>query len=123
MIPMKTPIGSPHSVAGIIHTQVLRDDAVTDPQQAFFVQVDAPGFSDTIPLNNNEAKEWTLPVPVAGFSSPTVRAEVDDFRLLPGGTTSAKATAIACKLVFKLIEIFKITIGSVDITASLAGPK
>jgi hypothetical protein len=110
----KTNVGSPHSVAGIIHVQVVRETTATNPQEAFFAQVDAPGLSDLIPLNNNEVKEWTLPV-----GNVTARAEVDDFRLLPGGSTPANATAVACKLVFRLKEIFLVTIGSLDITASL----
>jgi hypothetical protein len=114
-----SPIGSPHSIAGIIHTQVLRDTTVSDPQSAFFAQIDAPGFSDVLPLNNNEFKEFHLPVGVGGLGNVTARAEVDDFRLLPAGSTPKTATALACKLVFKLEEIFQITIGSVDITASL----
>jgi hypothetical protein len=115
----QVPIGSPHAVAGIIHTQVFRDDTIADLQKAFFAKVDAPGFSDVIPLNNNESKEWTLPVGVPAVGNVTARVEVDDFRLLPAGSTPATAKALACKLVFRLKEIFQVTIGSVDIAASL----
>ena len=116
----KIPFGPPHSVAGIIHTQVLREETATDLQSAFFVQIDAPGLSDLIALANNQSREWALPVGVPGIPGhPTARAEIDDFRLLPAGATPQSASAIACKLVFKLKEIFSITIGSVDITASI----
>ncbi|MBV8581364.1 MAG: hypothetical protein JO225_02030 [Candidatus Eremiobacteraeota bacterium] len=110
------PIGIDHAIAGIIHVQILRDPAATDPQSAFQAQINAPNFSQTLPLNNNES----LSFPVhSGVINATVRAEVDDFTVLPQGATAANATAISCKVVFKIVEFFAITIGSVPVTASL----
>jgi hypothetical protein len=45
--------------------------------------------------------------------------EVDDLRVLPAGAAGADATAIACRVVFKLIEFSSFTIGSIPVTASL----
>jgi hypothetical protein len=89
------PVGSDHSVAGIIHVQIQRDDTSTDPQSAFFAQINAPGVPpQLLPLNNNSALDFPV--------------------------HSGNATAIACKIVFKLKAlIFTITLGSVDVTAAL----
>jgi hypothetical protein len=114
---MATPVGPPHAIAGIIHAQILRDDTQTDPQQAFSAQINAPGVpQQTLPLNN--ASSIDFPISSGKFQG-TIHVEVDDFRVLPAGATGTAATAIACTVVFKLIEFFKFTIGSIPVTASL----
>ncbi|HEV3086896.1 MAG TPA: hypothetical protein VGX96_06685 [Candidatus Elarobacter sp.] len=111
------PVGTDHSVAGIIHVQILRDDTQTDPQQAFSAQIDAPGVpQQTLQLGNGQSLQFPVH---SGKMTGTVRAEVDDFTVLPAGATAQTATAISCKIVFKLVEFFTITIGSVNVSASL----
>jgi hypothetical protein len=111
------PVGSDHSIAGIIHVQIVRDDAALDPQTAFTAQINAPNLGiQTLPLNNAS----TLNFPVkSGAMSGTIHVEVDDFRTLPAGAAPSAATAIACSIVFKLQEFFSITLGSVPVTAAL----
>jgi hypothetical protein len=110
-------VGPDHAIAGIIHTQIMRDDTQTDPQSAFSANINAPGVPPkTLPLNNNSS----IDIPVhSGAMQGTIHIEVDDFRVLPSGATAGNATAIACKIVFKLKEFFTVTIGSLDVTASL----
>jgi hypothetical protein len=111
------PVGSDHSVAGIIHAQILRDDAQTDPQQAFFAQLNAPGVpQQTLPLNNDASIEFPVH---AGHFPATIRAEVDNFTVLPAGAAAGQATAISCQVVFKLKEFFTLTIGHINVTSSL----
>jgi hypothetical protein len=111
------PVGSAHAVAGIIHVQILRDDTISDPQKAFSAQIDAPEVpQQTLPLANGSSLQFPLS---SGKISGTIRAEVDDFTALPAGATAQDVTGISCKVVFKLIEFFTITIGSVPVTASL----
>jgi hypothetical protein len=115
---MATQIVSDHAVAGVIHMQVLRDTSVRDPQQAFSAQVNAPGFSRALPLNNGSSFEFPINEgPLMG----TVHVEVDDFNVLPHGAAAGTATAINCNVVFKLFELIaRITIGSVPVTANLS---
>jgi hypothetical protein len=114
---MVTPVGPPHAIAGIIHAQIFRDETQTDPQQAFSVQINAPGVpQQTLPLNNAAALDFPIS---SGTFHGTIHVEVDDFRLLPAGASGAAATAIACTVVFKLVEFFTLTIGSIPVTASL----
>ena len=112
------PTGSDHSVAGIIHVQIMRDPGVTDPSAAFFAQINAPDVPlQLLPLNN--ASSLDLPIH-SGQVNGNVHVEVDDFTTLPAGAQAENVTAIACKVVFKLKAIiFSITIGSVPITAAL----
>ena len=111
------PVGTDHSIAGVIHVQVLRDSTQTDPQQAFSAQINAPEVpQQTLQLGNGQSLEF--PVRSGKFNG-TIRAEVDDFTVLPAGASAQNATAISCKVVFKLLEFFSITIGSFDVTASL----
>jgi hypothetical protein len=112
------PVGSDHSVAGIIHVQILRDGSSSDPQSAFTARINAPGVPpQMLPLNNNSSLDFPVH---SGNVNGDVHVEVDDFRLLPGGAAPADATAIACKIVFKLKAIiFSITLGSVDVTAAV----
>ncbi|HEX3464376.1 MAG TPA: hypothetical protein VHS78_10050 [Candidatus Elarobacter sp.] len=111
------PDGPTHTVAGVIAVQIMRDDAQNDPAQAFSAQIDVPSVpQQTLPLHNGSS----LSFPVhTGNINGTVRAEVDDFTLQPNGTSPADATGLTCKIVFKLQEIFTITLGSVNVTASL----
>jgi hypothetical protein len=107
---------SDHTIAGIIHVQVVRDPTQSDPQTAFSAVVNAPGITKTLPLNDNS----TLDFPIkSGTLNGTIHVEVDDFTVLPHGATAANATAISCSIVFKLIEIVHITLGSVPVTAAL----
>jgi len=111
------PVGPPHSIAGIIHAQILRDPAQTAPAQAFSAQINAPGVpQQTLPLNNAASIDFPIS---SGAMHGTIHVEVDDFRLLPAGASGTAATAIACSVVFKLVEFFKITLGSIPVTASL----
>ncbi|MGZ3503230.1 MAG: hypothetical protein ACXWNJ_04135 [Vulcanimicrobiaceae bacterium] len=114
-------IGPDHVVADVIHVQIQRDPAASDAQKAFFAKINAPGFSQTLPIANGASKDYQLAgVQIGGAPvSPTVHVEVDNFRLLPAGSTAKNATAIAFLLVFRLEEIFKLTIGSIPVTASL----
>jgi hypothetical protein len=108
---------SDHAVAGAIHVQVVRDTTVHDPQQAFSAQINAPGFSQSLPLHNGSSVQFPI---AAGVLNGTVHVEVDDFNVLPHGATAATATAISCNVVFKLFELIaRITIGSVPVTAAL----
>ena len=43
-------VGPNHTIAGIIHTQIERDDTQSDPEKAFFAAVHAPGVSFDLPL-------------------------------------------------------------------------
>jgi hypothetical protein len=110
-------VGPDHAIAGVIHTQIMRDDTQTDPQHAFSANINAPGVPpQTLPLNNNSS----INIPVhSGVMNGTIHVEVDDFQVLPSGATAGNATAISCKVVFKLVEFFSITLGSVNVTASL----
>jgi hypothetical protein len=113
----QVPVGSDHSIAGIIHVQILRDDTQTDPQQAFSAQINAPAVpQQTLPLNNAAVLDFPIH---AGHFSGTIHVEVDNFTVLPHGADAATATAISCTIVFKLIEFFRFTIGSIPLTASL----
>ena len=111
-------VGPDHAVAGIIHVQILRDDTSTDPQTAFSAQINAPGPQQlTLPLNNGSALDFPVS---SGNVQGQVHVEVDDFRTLPAGASAGSATAIACKIVFKLQAfIFHVVLGSVDVTAAL----
>lgn len=116
-----TQVGQDHIIAGIIHVQILRDTSAADPSGAFSAQITGPGFSETLPIANGQSKEYSLAgVHIGGLpANPTIRVEVDNFRLVPPGATSADASALAFLLVFKLVEIFQITIGSVPVSAAL----
>jgi hypothetical protein len=113
----QVPVGSDHSIAGIIHVQILRDDTQADPQQAFTAQINAPAVpQQTLPLANGSALDFPIH---SGKFQGTIHVEVDDFSVLPAGAGAGAATAIACKIVFKLVEFFSFTIGSIPVTASL----
>jgi hypothetical protein len=111
------PDGPPHTVAGVILVQIMREDAQTDAQQAFSAQIDVPSVpQQTLPLNNGAS--LSFPVHSGQFNG-TVRAEVDDFTLMPNGASPAAATGLTCKIVFKLQEFFSLTLGSVNVSCSL----
>lgn len=111
------PDGPQHTVAGVITVQIMRDDAQTDPQQAFSAQIDVPSVpQQSLPLSNGSSVSF--PVHSGKFNG-TIRAEVDDFQLEPNGASPANATGLACKIVFKLHEFFLLTLGSMNVTASL----
>ena len=111
------PDGPQHTVAGVIVVQIMRDDAQTDPQQAFSAQINVPSVpQQTLPLNNGSSSSF--PVHSGQFNG-TIKAQVDDFTLQPNGASPADATGLACKIVFKLQEFFSITLGSVNVTCSL----
>ena len=111
------PDGPPHTVAGVIIVQIMRDDAQTDAQQAFSAQIDVPSTpQQNLPLNNGSSVSF--PVHSGPFNG-TISAVVEDFTLQPDGTSPADATGLACKIVFKLQEFFSLTLGSMDVTASL----
>lgn len=111
------PDGPAHTIAGVITVQIVRDDAQNDPQQAFSAQINVPTVPpQTLPLRNGSAQSF--PVHSGQFNG-TISAGVEDFRLQPNGASPANATGLACKIVFKLHEFFAITLGSVDVTASL----
>lgn len=112
-----TPVGIDHNIGGVIHVQIMHDSSSTHPADGFSARINAPGLTKDLPLRNGSTIEFAVP---AGPLPGTVRAEVDDFRLLPAGATDGAATAIACKVVFKLIAIAHVTLGSVDVTAALA---
>jgi hypothetical protein len=111
------PDGPAHKVAGVILVQIMRDDAQTDPQQALSAQIDVPSVPpQTLPLRNGASQSF--PVHSGQFNG-TISATVVDFELEPKGASPANATGLACKIVFKLQEFFSITLGSVNVTASL----
>ena len=118
---MAVQVGPDHVVAGIIHVQIMKLSNPTNPLEPFAAQINAPGFSKSLSIADGSAEQFTLPgIIIAGAPvNPTVRVEVDGFRYLPGGATAANATAISFTIVFKLVEIFKITIGSIPVTAAL----
>ena len=117
--PALTPVGPPHVIGGVIHTQILEDPSQTDPNKRFWARINVPGLSHDMQLGDAQSLDIKLPVSVAGFAKPTLHVEVDDFRLLPAGSSEANATAIALLLVFRIVEIFKLTVGSIPVTASL----
>ena len=114
-------VGPGHVIAGLLHVQIMRDDTIADAGSAFSAQITGPGFSETLPLGNGQSKDFTLTgVHIGGMpANPTIHVEVDNFRLVPPGSNAANASALDCLLVFKLVEIFRITIGSIPVTASL----
>ncbi len=118
---MAVQVGPDHVIGGVIHVQILKDSNPKDPRSPFVAQINAPGFSDTVGIVDGASKQFQLPgVAIAGAPvSPTVLVEVENFGYLPGGATIDSATAISFSLVFKLIEIFRITIGSIPVTAAL----
>ncbi|TAM65596.1 MAG: hypothetical protein EPN48_18390 [Microbacteriaceae bacterium] len=109
---------SDHVIAGLLHVQVLRDESQPDPQASFTVQIIGPGFKRTFPISNNTVEDFKLSgVHVGGIpTDPTIRLQVENFALVPPGST---ATAIGFLLVFKLVEIFQITLGSVPVSCAL----
>lgn len=111
------PDGPQHTVAGVITVQIMRDDTQTDPQQAFSAQIDVPSVpQQTLPLRNGASQSFPVRT---GPLNGTISAEVDDFELQPNGASPADATGLACKIVLKLQEFFSLTLGSVNVTASL----
>jgi hypothetical protein len=116
----KQQVGPDHVIGGVIHVQIFRDPTISDPQKAFSAQINAPGFSDTFNISNGASQKFSVPVSIPGVpGSPTVSVQVDDFRLLPAGSTAQNATALAFLLVFKIVEFFQITIGSIAVTSGL----
>jgi hypothetical protein len=114
-----TPIGPPHVVGGVIHTQVLEDASQSDPNQRFWAAINVPGLNEQIQISNNQSKEIKLPVSVAGFANPTLQVKVENFNLLPAGSNASNATALSFLLVFRIVEVFYLTVGSVPVTANL----
>jgi hypothetical protein len=110
------PIGTDHVIGGVIHVQILREDTAQTVDAMFSAAINAPGITKTIPLNNAASLDFPIS---SGALHGTIHVQVENFMLLPGGATSSNATAISCLLVFKLVEFFSITLGSVPITASL----
>lgn len=114
-----TPVGPPHVIGGIIHVQIVEDAAQSDPNRRFSAEINVPNFAQTVPIGDGQSMNIALPVSVSGFPNPTLAVEVENFALLPGGSTTATATALSFLLVFKIIEIFKLTIGSIPVTGRL----
>jgi|SRR5947209_12297439 len=112
----RTNVGPDHVVAGIIHTQIQREAAEPDQGKAFFALINAPGTSFDLPLQNGASIDRPIS---SGAMHGDLHVEVDDFRLVPAGATAATATALACKVVFKLRSFFSVTLGSIDVTAAL----
>ena len=110
---------SDHTIANVIHVQILRDDAQSDPTKAFSAAINAPGISQTLPLSNGSSLDFPIRV---GALNGSIHAEVDNFNLLPAGATAGKVTAISCLVVFKLIEFVHFTIGSIPVTAAFKQP-
>lgn len=110
-------IGPDHNIGGVIHTQIFRDDQATDPAKAFKAKINGPNFSEDFAIANGASVDY--PLPVAGGHS--VHVEVDNYNLLPGGSTPQNATALSFLLVFRVRigGIINITVGSVPVTASL----
>jgi len=114
-----TPVGPPHVIGGVIHTQILQDTSQSDPNQRFWADINVPGLNKQMQIGNGQSMTVNLPVSVAGFPNPTLLVQVENFTLLPAGSNNANATALSFLLVFKIKEIFNITIGSVPVTANL----
>jgi len=107
-----TNVGPPHPIAGgILSTQIQRDTSATDPEKAFQAVISG-ALSATIPVANGESKEFP-------WKAGKLRVEIDNFTLLPPGSTPATATHLSALAVFKVIEIFVVTLGSVPISAQL----
>jgi hypothetical protein len=107
-----TNVGPPHPIAGgILSTQIQRDSAATDPQKAFQALISG-ALSATVPVANGVSKQFP-------WKTGTLRVEIDNFTLLPPGSAPANATHLTALAVFKVIEIFVVTIGSVPISAQL----
>jgi hypothetical protein len=107
---------SDHAIASVIHVQILRDDSDHEPSKAFTAQINAPGFSKSLPLNNQSSVDFPI---ATGVLQGKIHVEVDDFNVLPHGATTNNATAITCNVVFKLINIVRLTLGSIPVTAAL----
>jgi hypothetical protein len=118
-MPTLTPVGPPHVIGGVIHTQILEDASQSDPNQRFYADINVPGFDKQIQLGNNTSDTIKLPVSVANFVNPTLQVKVENFNLLPPGSNSSNATALSLLLVFRIVEIFYLTIGSIPVTANL----
>jgi hypothetical protein len=105
-----------------VHIEVLRNTEIADPQQAFSAALDVPGQANrlTLPIRNDESVQFPLHI---GAIDGEIVAVVEDFALLPPGTGAKGANTASFKLVFKLKEfIGVITIGSIDVRASLKPP-
>jgi hypothetical protein len=111
----KVQVGPDHVIGGVLHVQVFRDTAQADPQRMFSATVHAPGMSRDFALHDGSSLDVPVNVPpIVG----SVHAEVDDFRTVPPGD-AARATAIACQVVFKLLEgPIRLTLGSIPVTAA-----
>jgi hypothetical protein len=114
-----TPVGPPHVIGGVIHTQILEDASQTDPSQRFWADINVPGLDEQMQIGNNQSMNIKLPVSVAGFASPTLQVKVENFNLAPPGSNNSNATALSFLLVFRVVEIFYLTVGSVPVTANL----
>lgn len=115
-----TEIVSNHVIGGVIHVSILQDTSQPDPSKAFSAEIHAPGTSRTFAISDGASEDVTLTgVHIGGAASPTIHVEVDDFGLLPAGAAPQQATALHFLLVFKLVEIFRITLGSIPVTARL----
>jgi hypothetical protein len=116
----KQQVGGDHIVAALLHVKIIRESSESDPNKAFSAEIIGPGFNETLPIGNGSSKTFTLSgVSFSGIpANPTVLAEVDDFTLVPPGPP-ANASALHFTIVFKIVEIFKITIGNVPVTVSL----
>jgi len=116
-----TPIGPPHNIGNVFHTQILQDKSVNDATKAFFAEVTGPnGLQKQVPLNNSTSMD----IPISGIPgfplAPNLHVEVDNFMLLPAGSTPTTAHSLSCLVVFKVKELFSLTIGSVPVSASLS---
>lgn len=116
-MPNLNPVGPPHNIGGVFHTQIMRDPATSDPTKAFYAQIDGPvGFQQQLLINNGVSKDY----PIAGVpGAATLHVEIDNYTLLPAGSSPNDAKGISFLVVFKLREIFLITVGSVPVTATL----
>jgi len=115
---MLSKVGSDHVIGGVLHVQIQRDSTQTDPQKAFTAQINGPGFSHTFQIANNASEKIQLPVKIGALAG-NLLVEVQNFTLLPAGATPTAATALTFLLVFKIIEIFRITVGSIPVSAAL----
>ena len=116
----KIQVGPDHIIGDVIHTRILRETTETNPEKAFFAEINVPGFDTQMPITNGAAHDYHLPSVPGLPVSPTIHVEVDDFTLAPPGN---KPTAVSFKLVFKLVEFFRITLGSIPVTANLQAEK
>jgi hypothetical protein len=115
---MASKVGSDHVIGGVLHVQIQRDSTQTDPEKAFSAVINGPGFSHTFQIANNASEKIQLPVKIGALAG-NLLVEVHNFTLLPANASADTATALSFLLVFKIVEIFKITVGSIPVSAAL----